>query len=168
MTRMFYIPLKTNQPIQHKIYWRTNQYINIRPHLLMRKGIDTMYQRINNKKVKWSRYRPGLSQSVGTGIAILFHDRDTRRGWVVSSTPRPHFNPRKDPVPILQWAGWAPGPIWTGGKSRPHRNSIPGRPARSQSLYRMSYPALLKRSTYPNTASVTYLLTYAMVQSPSW
>jgi hypothetical protein len=26
-------------------------------------------------------------------------------------------------------------------KSRPHRDSIPNRPARSQSLYRLSYPA---------------------------
>ena len=34
--------------------------------------------------------------------------------------------PGKDPVPIVQEAGWAPGPVWTGGKSRPHRNSIPG------------------------------------------
>jgi len=52
-------------------------------------------------------------------------------GWVVSRTPRPHFTPGKDPVPILQEAGWAPGPVWTGGKSRPHRDSIPDRPARS-------------------------------------
>jgi len=37
----------------------------------------------------------------------------------------------KDPVPILQEAGWAPGPVWTGGKSCPHRDSIPDRPARS-------------------------------------
>ena len=35
---------------------------------------------------------------------------------MVSSTPRPHFTPGKDPVPILQEAGWAPGPVWTGGK----------------------------------------------------
>ena len=60
---------------------------------------------------------------------------------VVSSTPRPQFTPGKDPVPILQEAGWAPGPVWTGGKSPPHRDSIPERPARSQSLYRLSYPA---------------------------
>ena len=60
---------------------------------------------------------------------------------MVSSTPRPHFTPEKDPVPILQESGWAPGPVWTGGKSRPHRDSIPDRPARSQSLYRLSYPA---------------------------
>jgi len=28
-----------------------------------------------------------------------------------------------------------------GGKSRPHRDSIPDRPARSQSPYQLSYPA---------------------------
>jgi len=60
---------------------------------------------------------------------------------VVSSTPRPHFTPGKDPVSILQEAGWTPGPVWKGGKSRPHQDLIPDRPARSQSLYRLSYPA---------------------------
>ena len=43
---------------------------------------------------------------------------------MVSSTPRPHFTPGKDPVTILQEAGWA-------GKSRLHRDSIPDRSARS-------------------------------------
>jgi len=65
---------------------------------------------------------------VGRGIALLFHDRGTRRGWVVSSTPRPHFTPGKDRVPILQEAWWAPGPVWMGGKSRPHWHSIPDWP----------------------------------------
>ena len=49
--------------------------------------------------------------------------------------------PGKDPVPIVQEAGWTPGPVWTGGKSRPRRDTIPDRPARSESLYRLSYPA---------------------------
>ena len=84
-----------------------------------------------------------MAQRVGRGIALLFLDRGTRRGCVVSSTPRPRFTPGKDPLPILQESGWAPGPVWTGGKSRPHRDSIPDRPARSQSLYRLSYPAHL-------------------------
>ena len=91
-------------------------------------------------QVKWSRYWPGVAQRMGRGIALLFHDRGTRRGWVVSSSPRPHFTPGMDPVSILQEAGWAPGPVWKGGKSRLHRDSIPDRPARSQSLYRLSYP----------------------------
>ena len=47
----------------------------------------------------------------------------------------------KDSVPILLEVGWAPGPVWTGGKSRRHWDSIPDRPARSHSLYRLSYRA---------------------------
>ena len=61
-------------------------------------------------------------------------------GWGSVPRPgRPYLG--KKPVPILQEAGWAPGPVWTGEKSRPHRDSIPDRPARSQSLYRLSYRA---------------------------
>ena len=37
-------------------------------------------------------------------------------GWVVNAKPRPHFIPRKDPVRIVQEAGWAPGPVWTGAE----------------------------------------------------
>ena len=59
---------------------------------------------------------------------------------MVSSMPRPYFALGKDPVPILQEAEWAPGPVWTGGKSHPTGIRSPDRPARSQSLYRLSYP----------------------------
>ena len=31
-------------------------------------------------KVKWSRYRPGVAQRVGRGIALLFHGHGTRKG----------------------------------------------------------------------------------------
>jgi len=31
-------------------------------------------------KVKFSRYRPGVTQRVGRSTAVLFHDRGTRRG----------------------------------------------------------------------------------------
>jgi hypothetical protein len=79
----------------------------------------------NTLKVKWSHYSPGVAQRVCRGLALLFHDRGTRRGWVVSGTPWPHFTPRKDSLPILQRAGWVPGPVWTGGKSSPHGDSIP-------------------------------------------
>jgi hypothetical protein len=61
---------------------------------------------------------------------------------VVSSTPRPHFTPRKDTVHIVQEAGWAPGPVWTGAENlAPTRIRSPNRPARSQLLYRLSYRA---------------------------
>ena len=51
---------------------------------------------------------------------------------MVSSMPWPHSTPAKDPVPILQEAGLAPGPVFTGGKSHPQRDSISDRPAHSR------------------------------------
>jgi len=67
---------------------------------------------------------------------------------VVSVTPRPYFTSEKDPVPIVQEAGWAPGPVWTSGMSSRTGIRSPDRPACSQSLYRLSYPAhnLLNRN----------------------
>jgi hypothetical protein len=52
--------------------------------------------------------------------------------------PRPLFTPGKDPVPIVQEAGWAPEPVWTG---TPTGVRSPDRPARSQSIYRLRYQA---------------------------
>ena len=51
------------------------------------------------------------------GIALPFHDHDTRRWWGVSVTPQPLFTPGKDPVPIVQDAVWSPGPVWTGAEN---------------------------------------------------
>ena len=76
------------------------------------------------------------------GIALPFLDHGTRRGWGISVTPRPLFTPGKDPVPTVQEAGWAPRPVWTGAENlAPTAIRSPDRPARSQSLYRLSYPA---------------------------
>jgi hypothetical protein len=56
--------------------------------------------------------------------------------------PRPLSTPVKDPVPIVQEAGWAPGPVWTGAENlAPTGIRSPHRTARSQSLYRLNYPA---------------------------
>ena len=50
--------------------------------------------------------------------------------------------PGKDAVPIVHEAGWAPGPVWTGGENlTPTGIRSQDRPARSQSLYRLRYPA---------------------------
>ena len=51
------------------------------------------------------------------------------------------FTPGKDLVPIVQEAGWAPGQGWTGAENlAPTGIRSPDRPARSESLYRLSYP----------------------------
>ena len=52
-------------------------------------------------------------------------------GWEGQPHASAASTPEKDPVPIVQEAWWTPGPVWTGGKSRPHRDSTPDRPARS-------------------------------------
>jgi hypothetical protein len=71
-----------------------------------------------------------------TGIAVLILNLGAKRWWVVSATPRPLYSPRKDPVPIVQEAGWAPGPDWTYEKNpAPIGIRNPKRPARSRSLY---------------------------------
>jgi hypothetical protein len=54
---------------------------------------------------------------VSGGIAQLFLNLGTRRGRVVSITPRPPLSPGKDPVPIVQEAGWAPEPVWIGAEN---------------------------------------------------
>ena len=58
------------------------------------------------------------------------------------STPRPgRFTPGKDPVPIVQEAGWAPWPVWMGAENLASTGiRSPDRPSRSESLYRLSYP----------------------------
>ena len=44
------------------------------------KSLAGNQNQVKNVKVKFSRYRPGVAQRVGRGIALLFHDRGTRRG----------------------------------------------------------------------------------------
>ena len=63
-----------------------------------------------------------------------------RWGWVVSTTSRPLY-PWERPGThcIGGWVGPRAG-LDGCGKSRPHRDSISDRPARSESLYRLSYP----------------------------
>ena len=64
-------------------------------------------------------------------------------GW---SAPCPgRITPGKDPVPIVQEAGWATGPVWTGAENLALTGiRSPDRPARSELLYRLSYHGPVK------------------------
>ena len=84
-----------------------------------------IYIYIYKVKVKFSRYRSGVAQRVGRGIAVLFHNRGTRKGWVVISTLRPHFTPKMTRYPFYRrlggpqgWSGRAKNLIPTGIRSR--------------------------------------------------
>jgi hypothetical protein len=63
--------------------------------------------------------------------------------WVINATPRPLYPRERDPVAIVKEAGWAPGPVWTSAENLA-RTGIrsPDRPARSELLWRLSYPGL--------------------------
>ena len=66
--------------------------------------------------------------------------------WEWGSTSHPgRFTPAKETrYPLYREAGWAPGPVWTGAKNiAPPPTGIrsPDRPARSESLYRLSCPS---------------------------
>jgi len=89
--------------------------------------------------VQARRLSTGRTAHTGSrGIALLFLDHSTRRGWVVSVMPRPLITPRKDPVPTIQEAGWASGPVWTGAENlAPTGIQSPDCPVCSQLLYRL-------------------------------
>ena len=83
---------------------------------------------------------------------------------MVSVTPRPRFTPGKDPVPIVQEAGWVPGPVWTVAENlAPTGIRSPDRPPRSQSLYRLSYPAHVFVYTSINLSDITFSFSFFLV-----
>jgi len=59
---------------------------------------------------------------------------------MANATPRPLYPRERDPLPIVQEAGWAPGPVWTVTENHAStRIQSPVRPARNEMLYRLSY-----------------------------
>ena len=50
------------------------------------------------------------------GIAVLFLQPRRQVGCVVNATTRPLYPRERDPVPIVQEGGWAPGPVWSGAE----------------------------------------------------
>jgi hypothetical protein len=69
------------------------------------------------------------------------------RGCVVSVTSRPHFTLGKHPVPVVQEAGWAPGPVWTGAENLvPTGIRYPDRPTRSSIAIPTELPGPLNMS----------------------
>jgi hypothetical protein len=97
-------------------------------------------------------------------IALVFFKLGTRWGWVVNATPWPLYHER-DPVPIVQKAGCAPGPVWVSAKNlAPTRIRSPDCPARSESLYLLNYPSpcFPYADTIPATKSLTRLDTVSV------
>ena len=62
------------------------------------------------------------------------------------------FTPGKNPVPIVQEAGWSSEPVWTGAENLALSGiRSPDLPALSESLYRLSHPGSCFVLNIPNT-----------------
>jgi hypothetical protein len=90
----------------------------------------------------------------GTEVGIevtapLILNFGARLWWVVNAAPQPHYPRERVPVPIVQEAGWALGPVWTSKeKSKfliPQWGLNPGpiSPRESTFLYNTSYYFIL-------------------------
>jgi hypothetical protein len=74
------------------------------------------------------------------GIALLCFQTSVLEGVRGQHHAPAAFYPQERPT--AQEAGWAPGAVWTGAQNlAPTRIRSLDRPARSQLLYRLSYPA---------------------------
>ena len=62
----------------------------------------------------FSRYRPGVTQRVGRGIALLFHYRGTRRGEWSAASPGRTLPPGKTRYPFYRRLG---GPQGLSGRT---------------------------------------------------
>ena len=134
---------------------QTNGYICVQPgpNTCSRSISEVRYFATSTSSVHYKKVQCTLVQALrlctgrtaqrgSRGIALPFLDHGTRRGWGVSVTPRPLFTPGKDTDPFYRRLG---GPQARSGqvcKSRPPTGiRSPDLPARSQSLYRLSYSA---------------------------
>jgi hypothetical protein len=72
-------------------------------------------------------------------------------GWVVNARPRPLYPRERHPLSLVWEAAWDPSPVLTGSENFAFTgNRSPHRPARSKSLYRMSYEVLVHGHNFYN------------------
>ena len=69
-------------------------------------------------------------------------------GWVFNATPRPLYLRERAGIHCIG-GGVGPGPVWTVAENLARNGTqSPDRPARSESLYRLSYPGPRKKLYY--------------------
>ena len=93
-------------------------------------------------RVKFNPYTGRKGPRWIRGIGLVFHDHDTKRGWVVSVTPRPPLPPGKARYPLYRRLDRPESRSERVRKtSPPHRDSIPG----PSSPWRVAIPTTLSR-----------------------
>ena len=128
----------------HKIWTQANKYcLGIRKHKVLFSNCLTNYDITSIFSLKCTlvqALRLCTGRTAHRGVEVkLYSFMTTAREGGERSASRPGRS--LPPVPILQEAGWAPGPFWRGAENiAPTGIRSPDRPARSQTLHRLSYP----------------------------
>ena len=76
------------------------------------------------------------SQAGSRGMAVLFLNLGARLGSVFNATPWPLYSRERDPIPIVQEAGWTRGRVWTAAE---HLAYIGSRSLDSRALSELLY-----------------------------
>ena len=103
-----------------------------------------------NSKVKVSSLQALLSPRGWVEVYLYSSMSDQHHAHAVLNPP----SPQKDPVPIVQEAGWAPGPVWMGVKSSPTGIRSPDCPTCSS----FAIPTELQYDQY--ITQTNYVLSY--------
>jgi hypothetical protein len=127
---------------------------------------DIVKVKVQCTLVQALRLCTGLAAHRGNGvIALPCLDHSTRNGWGVSMTPRPLFTSGKNPVLIVQEAGWVPGPVWADTENlAPNGIRSPDRPTRSQEFALQLRKKQAKTSVRVRKTSVRLRKTSVTVQ----
>jgi len=84
-------------------------YVN---HVFSAGGLIVLQGKVRCTLVQALRLCTGLAAHGGSrGITLLFHDQRHQKGVRGQRHAPAAFYPGKDPVPIVQEAGWAPGTV---------------------------------------------------------
>ena len=114
------------------------------PHHVVTCGLSgtTVKKKVKCTLVQALRLCTGRTAHRGSrGIALLFLDHGTRRGWRATSRPGQSLLPGKTRYPLYRRLGGPQGRSGRAENLAPTGIRSPDRPARSQSLYRLRYPA---------------------------
>jgi hypothetical protein len=131
--------------ITRRHFWKYGS-LNIK----LRKKLEFDILFIVKVKVKFSRYRPGVAQRVGGGIALFFHDRALEMGEWPAARPGRTLPPGKTRCPFYRRLG---GPQ---GRSGWAENLVP------TEIRSRTFQPVVSRYTDRATRSTLYLWFYEM------
>ena len=128
----------------------------VRTQFLVRMEIITVIEESVAKCIAKCKVHPITCRDLhrgGVEWLYCFFNLSCRWGWVVNATPRPLYPRERNRYALYRRRCGPQGRsrrIWRKEFRARSRVRIPGRPARSESLYRLSYPGPRLHSSPPN------------------